>query len=309
MWRSPAIRPLTDRFGLVDRRRKANLVRRLIHGLGIMVADVEAPIARLSGGNQQRAVLAKWLATEPKLLILDCPTVGVDVSASEVIYELIREVAGRGIGVLIISSEVEEVWSMCHPRARHDGRPSGAGRWSRAMALCRLPNWRRPSMAEPSRERSAVRRLAAGIVLLGGASALWGAGLCVALTTGSTCCRRRASPRCSPLGLLVVLMGRRTRHFLYRRRLDLAVPAGRGPWRGRISAGSAPSWCRPSSVCCSALSTGSSPPGCARRRSSPPLPCSTSTAAFSPSSRAARCSTTSPSSSPPPLSAALAAIR
>ncbi|MBS1183145.1 MAG: araG [Proteobacteria bacterium] len=105
---------LTDRLGLVDRQRKANLVSRLIHGLGIMVADVEAPIARLSGGNQQRAVLAKWLATEPKLLILDCPTVGVDVSARGVIYELIRDVAGRGIGVLIISSEVEEVWSMCH---------------------------------------------------------------------------------------------------------------------------------------------------------------------------------------------------
>ncbi|WP_370678034.1 sugar ABC transporter ATP-binding protein [Pleomorphomonas sp. PLEO] len=105
---------LIDRLGLVDRQRKASLVRRFVDGLGIKVVDVEAPIARLSGGNQQRAVLAKWLATEPKLLILDCPTVGVDVSAREVIYELIREVAGRGIGVLIISSEVEEVWSMCH---------------------------------------------------------------------------------------------------------------------------------------------------------------------------------------------------
>lgn len=105
---------LIDRFGLVDLRRKASLVGRLIDSLGIKVADIEAPISRLSGGNQQRAVLAKWLATEPKLLILDCPTVGVDVSAREVIYELIREVAGRGIGVLIISSEVEEVWSICH---------------------------------------------------------------------------------------------------------------------------------------------------------------------------------------------------
>lgn len=105
---------LIGRLGLVDRQRKASLVRRFVDGLGIKVADVEAPIARLSGGNQQRAVLAKWLATEPKLLILDCPTVGVDVSAREVIYELIRQVAGRGIGVLIISSEVEEVWSMCH---------------------------------------------------------------------------------------------------------------------------------------------------------------------------------------------------
>ena len=105
---------LTGRLGFVDQRGKDKLVRRFVDGLGIKVADIEAPIARLSGGNQQRAVLAKWLAIEPKLLILDCPTVGVDVSARAVIYDLIRQIAGRGVGVLIISSEVEEVWSMCH---------------------------------------------------------------------------------------------------------------------------------------------------------------------------------------------------
>ena len=107
-------RALTDRLGFIDRNRKANLVRRFVDGLDIKVADVEAPVARLSGGNQQRAVLAKWLATTPKLLILDCPTVGVDVSARTLIYKIIREAADRGVGVLLISSEVEEAWSMCH---------------------------------------------------------------------------------------------------------------------------------------------------------------------------------------------------
>ncbi|WP_165498288.1 sugar ABC transporter ATP-binding protein [Siculibacillus lacustris] len=105
---------LTDRLGLVDRRRRDDLVRRLVGQLQIRVADVAAPVARLSGGNQQRVVLAKWLATDPAVLILDGPTVGVDVAARGLIYDLVRAAASRGIAVLLISNEVEEVWSICH---------------------------------------------------------------------------------------------------------------------------------------------------------------------------------------------------
>ncbi len=70
-------------------------------------------MATLSGGNQQRVVLAKWLAIGPKLLILDCPTVGVDVGARDGIYKIVRQLANRGIAILMISDEVTEVFFNC----------------------------------------------------------------------------------------------------------------------------------------------------------------------------------------------------
>ena len=63
-------------------------------------------MATLSGGNQQRIVLAKWLATEPKVLILDSPTVGVDIKNKQGIYEIVRRLAESGVGMLLISDEV-----------------------------------------------------------------------------------------------------------------------------------------------------------------------------------------------------------
>ncbi len=65
---------------------------------------------QLSGGNQQRVVLGKWLATGPKVLILDSPTVGVDIGNKRGIYELIRELAASGVGILLISDEMPEVY-------------------------------------------------------------------------------------------------------------------------------------------------------------------------------------------------------
>src|SRR5690606_38035275 len=71
--------------------------------------DPERPIKTLSGGNQQKAVLARWLLGSRKLLLLDEPTRGVDVGARAELYAVIRELADRGIGVLLVSSEVPEV--------------------------------------------------------------------------------------------------------------------------------------------------------------------------------------------------------
>ncbi len=68
----------------------------------------------LSGGNQQRVVLAKWLATAPAILILDSPTVGVDVGAKEGIYQIVDKLAARGIAIILISDEVEEVLHQTH---------------------------------------------------------------------------------------------------------------------------------------------------------------------------------------------------
>jgi simple sugar transport system ATP-binding protein len=67
-------------------------------------------VSTLSGGNQQRVVLAKWLATEPRLLILDSPTVGVDVGARAGIFRIVRRLAEAGLAILLISDEVTEVY-------------------------------------------------------------------------------------------------------------------------------------------------------------------------------------------------------
>ena len=75
---------------------------------------VDGPVVRLSGGNQQKVLLAKWLVREPKVLILDEPTRGVDVGAKTAIYEIIREVVSRGVAVIVVSSELEEVLGLAH---------------------------------------------------------------------------------------------------------------------------------------------------------------------------------------------------
>ena len=74
-------------------------------------ADPDKPIGLLSGGNQQKAILARWLATEPRILILDEPTRGIDVGAHAEIIRLIRSLCDSGLAMLVISSEVEEIVS------------------------------------------------------------------------------------------------------------------------------------------------------------------------------------------------------
>jgi simple sugar transport system ATP-binding protein len=89
--------------------RQKEIADRFVAALDIRVADLDAPIAQLSGGNQQKAMLARWLATEPKLLILDEPTRGIDVAAKQEIMGQIVALARAGLAVLFISSEMSEV--------------------------------------------------------------------------------------------------------------------------------------------------------------------------------------------------------
>jgi simple sugar transport system ATP-binding protein len=101
---------LSNALGLVAPGRRSELANDWVARLGIRAANVDAPVQTLSGGNQQRVVLAKWLATDPKVLILDSPTVGVDIRNKEGIYELVRDLADQGVAILLISDEVPEVY-------------------------------------------------------------------------------------------------------------------------------------------------------------------------------------------------------
>jgi ribose transport system ATP-binding protein len=76
--------------------------------------NLDAPVGLLSGGNQQKVLLGKWLVRTPKVLILDEPTRGVDVGAKEAIYGIIRSLAESGVGVILVSSELEEVLLLSH---------------------------------------------------------------------------------------------------------------------------------------------------------------------------------------------------
>jgi ABC-type sugar transport system ATPase subunit len=87
--------------------------RQLIDEWRIRAADMNVPPDSLSGGNQQKVVLAKWLATQPRVLLLDEPTKGVDVGAKFEIHEIIRRQAARGLGCLVVSSDLPEVLSLC----------------------------------------------------------------------------------------------------------------------------------------------------------------------------------------------------
>ncbi|OQY52027.1 MAG: lipase [Desulfobacteraceae bacterium 4572_89] len=108
------IRRLLKKTGLIDHKNKADKITDLVNKFSIKVPSIDAPVSTLSGGNQQRVVLAKWVATDPKLLILDGPTVGIDVAAKGSIHESISQLAAEGLGVILISDEVPEVLNICH---------------------------------------------------------------------------------------------------------------------------------------------------------------------------------------------------
>lgn len=104
---------LADRFGLISARRRHAEAQHWVDELSIKVGHLANPVSTLSGGNQQRVVLARWLATSPKVLILDSPTVGVDIKNKIGIYDVIRALSERGVGVIVISDEVMEIFATC----------------------------------------------------------------------------------------------------------------------------------------------------------------------------------------------------
>ena len=107
------IRRLADRFGVLAPRRVDEAQRHWVEELRIATPSVELPVQSLSGGNQQRVVLARALATRPDILILNGPTVGVDVGSKAAIHELIRSLAHDGLSVLVISDDLTEIIQTC----------------------------------------------------------------------------------------------------------------------------------------------------------------------------------------------------
>jgi ABC-type sugar transport system ATPase subunit len=102
-----------SRMGVIDRRTQSELVQAKSRELDVRPPNIERPVGKLSGGNQQKVVLAKWLLTNARLLLLDEPTRGVDVAAKKEIYTAIGDLAQHGMGILLISSELPEILGMC----------------------------------------------------------------------------------------------------------------------------------------------------------------------------------------------------
>ncbi|XYR61104.1 sugar ABC transporter ATP-binding protein [Bacillus amyloliquefaciens] len=112
--------------GIIDRKREAEFVELLIKRLTIKTASPETAARHLSGGNQQKVVIAKWIGIGPKVLILDEPTRGVDVGAKREIYSLMNELTDRGVAIIMVSSELPEILGMSDRIiVVHEGRISG----------------------------------------------------------------------------------------------------------------------------------------------------------------------------------------
>jgi len=112
--------------GLLDFARERKIAQSFVQRFGIKTASLDSPVGTLSGGNQQKVALARWLATEPSVIIFDEPTQGVDVGAKAEIHRLMGELAGRGLAIIMISSELPEVLGMSDRIAvMHDGQIVG----------------------------------------------------------------------------------------------------------------------------------------------------------------------------------------
>ena len=110
------LQKLKNKMGLLDKTSSRKLTEDWIEELRIKSARPEINASAMSGGNQQKIVMAKWLSTEPEILILDQPTNGIDIAAKNTIYELIRALAKKNISIILISDEVPEIYYNC-PRA------------------------------------------------------------------------------------------------------------------------------------------------------------------------------------------------
>jgi ABC-type sugar transport system ATPase subunit len=110
---APALKSFTNRFDLLNRNHIAESARERVHAFGIATPSITQEVFSLSGGNQQKCMIAMWMGIQPKIVIFDEPTRGVDVGARSEIYHKLRELAAGGTGVILISSDLPELIGMC----------------------------------------------------------------------------------------------------------------------------------------------------------------------------------------------------
>jgi ABC-type sugar transport system ATPase subunit len=115
-----------NRWGILNRKRMKVLAHTYLSRMNLKAQSIEQKVGTLSGGSQQKVVLARGLATEPHILLLHEPTRGIDVGAKAEIYQILNQLAARGIAILIVSSELPELIGQCDRiLAMHNGRITG----------------------------------------------------------------------------------------------------------------------------------------------------------------------------------------
>jgi len=113
---------VVNRWSFLSPSKESELAQRTVHAMGVNNKNTDTLAATLSGGNQQKVVIGKWMATEPRVLILDSPTVGIDIGSKSEIYEQVQQLADEGMAVLLISDEPEEIIATCNRvLVMHDG--------------------------------------------------------------------------------------------------------------------------------------------------------------------------------------------
>lgn len=119
------LRQISDNIFL-NKAKEISLAEKFVEKLDIKIATLPTPVMSLSGGNQQKIVISKWLAIQPKIMIMDEPTRGIDVGAKSEIHKLLRNLANQGIGIIIVSSELPELIGVCDRIiVIHEGEISG----------------------------------------------------------------------------------------------------------------------------------------------------------------------------------------
>ena len=130
MWPAPIVSS-TSRSGFLKLAEEFALAREYTARLDLRAASLDQDVGTLSGGNQQKVVIAKWLATQPKVIILDEPTKGIDIGSKAAVHAFMSELAAQGLSVIMVSSEIPEIIGMAdRVIVMREGRI--AGRFERA---------------------------------------------------------------------------------------------------------------------------------------------------------------------------------
>ena len=112
--------------GFINKKKTDEVMQEMIKAYAIKIGKPDDMILTLSGGNQQKVVIAKWIGNHPEVLLCDEPTRGIDVGAKAEVYAILREIASQGIGIVMVSSELPELLSLCDRiLVMHEGKMTG----------------------------------------------------------------------------------------------------------------------------------------------------------------------------------------